>query len=74
MFPDVSYSDILEDLQHTHSLEVTIDNILEQRLVNPPPMFTSHDGPRYAKLWKKLWYHEPYLTEKSDWDQGLLPF
>ncbi|XP_037776348.1 E3 ubiquitin-protein ligase AMFR-like [Penaeus monodon] len=45
MFPDVSYSDILEDLQHTHSLEVTIDNILEQRLVNPPPMFTSHDGP-----------------------------
>ncbi|XP_063607176.1 E3 ubiquitin-protein ligase AMFR-like [Penaeus indicus] len=45
MFPDVSYSDILEDLQHTHSLEVTIDNILEQRLVNPPPMFASHDGP-----------------------------
>ncbi|XP_045133403.1 E3 ubiquitin-protein ligase AMFR-like isoform X2 [Portunus trituberculatus] len=44
MFPDVSYSHILEDLRHTHSLEVTIDNILEQRLVNPPPMFTSHNS------------------------------
>lgn len=44
MFPDVSYSHILEDLRHTHSLEITIDNILEQRLVSPPPMFTSNDS------------------------------
>ena len=48
MFPDVSYSYILEDLRHTHSLEVTIDNILEQRLVSPPPMFTSHNSSRYV--------------------------
>ncbi|KAK8722279.1 hypothetical protein OTU49_012348 [Cherax quadricarinatus] len=45
MFPDVSYSHVLEDLRHTHSLEITIDNILEQRLVSPPPMFTSDDSP-----------------------------
>ena len=43
MFPDVSYSHILEDLRHTHSLEVTIDNILEHRLVTPPPMFSTDD-------------------------------
>ena len=43
MFPDVSYSDILEDLRSTHSLEVTIDNILEHKLVAPPPMFSSDD-------------------------------
>lgn len=45
MFPDVSYSHVLEDLRHTHSLEITIDNILEQRLICPPPMFTSDDSP-----------------------------
>ncbi|KAK4301702.1 hypothetical protein Pmani_026173 [Petrolisthes manimaculis] len=45
MFPDVSYSYILEDLQRTHSPEVTIDNILEQRLGDLPPMFTSQGGP-----------------------------
>ncbi|XP_076069914.1 E3 ubiquitin-protein ligase AMFR-like isoform X2 [Oratosquilla oratoria] len=45
MFPDISYSHILEDLRHTHSLEVTVDNILEQRLLTPPPMFSSDDPP-----------------------------
>lgn len=44
MFPDVLYAHILEDLRHTHSLELTIDNILEQRMVNPPPMFSTHDS------------------------------
>ena len=47
MFPDVLYAHILEDLRHTHSLELTIDNILEQRMVNPPPMFSTHDSSRY---------------------------
>ena len=40
MFPDVSYSLILEDLRRTRSIEDTIDNILEHRLVQPPPLFS----------------------------------
>lgn len=41
MFPDVSYSVILEDLRHTHSVEETVDNILEARILTQPPMFDS---------------------------------
>ncbi|CAL4116007.1 unnamed protein product [Meganyctiphanes norvegica] len=44
MFPDVSYSVILEDLRHTHSVEETVDNILEARILTQPPMFDSSES------------------------------
>ncbi|XP_042206333.1 E3 ubiquitin-protein ligase AMFR-like isoform X2 [Homarus americanus] len=63
MFPDVSYSHILEDLRHTHSLEITIDNILEQRLVNPPPMFTSDESSSASARTIISKYHNEDITQ-----------
>ncbi|GFW28107.1 e3 ubiquitin-protein ligase AMFR [Trichonephila clavipes] len=36
MFPHMPYSLVLEDLLITHSVEQTVENILEERLVAPP--------------------------------------
>lgn len=44
MFPHYPISSIIDDLQITHSMELTIDNILEGRLP-PPPESTFDDEP-----------------------------
>ena len=36
MFPNIPFDLIVEDLQGTRSVEMTVDNILEGRLVAPP--------------------------------------
>ncbi len=36
MFPNIPFETIVEDLQTTRSVEMTVDNILEGRLVPPP--------------------------------------
>ena len=45
MFPHVSLSAITEDLQHSGSLEATVENILEGAVHDhpAPPMFTSDE-------------------------------
>ena len=35
MFPNMPFNIIMEDLRHTHSLEVTTDNILEGNIAVP---------------------------------------
>ena len=35
MFPHMPFNIIMEDLRHTHSLEVTTDNILEGNIAVP---------------------------------------
>ena len=55
LFPHVSLSAITEDLQHSGSIEATVENILEGAVLDQPapPMFTSdepaaEDGPHWS--------------------------
>lgn len=39
LFPHVSLTTVIEDLRVTRSVELTIENVLDGRVVAPPPMF-----------------------------------
>ncbi|KAK7874530.1 hypothetical protein R5R35_013108 [Gryllus longicercus] len=45
LFPHVALTTVIEDLRVTRSVELTIENVLDGRVVAPPPMFQRDSDP-----------------------------
>lgn len=50
LFPHVSLTTVIEDLRVTRSVELTIENVLDGRVVAPPPMFQRDADPPTSEL------------------------
>ena len=53
MFPHMPFNIIMDDLRHTHSLEVTTDNILEGNIA--VPSVSSFHVNRLQPWWVSSW-------------------
>ena len=51
MFPHMPFNIIMDDLRHTHSLEVTIENVLEGNIAVPSVRFYANKA---FFLWLKF--------------------
>ena len=54
MFPHMPFNIIMDDLRHTHSLEVTIENVLEGNIAVPSVRF-------YVNRAFFLWLKSPFV-------------
>ena len=78
LFPHVSLSAIAEDLQHSGSIEATVENILEGCVHDhpAPPMFTNDeladDGPRWGERNPERHGEGRGEGEKPDFRQRLV--
>ncbi|XP_068082560.1 E3 ubiquitin-protein ligase AMFR [Anabrus simplex] len=50
LFPHVALSTVIEDLRVTRSVELTIENVLDGRVVSPPPMFQRDSDPQVLEI------------------------
>ena len=59
MFPHMPFNIIMDDLRHTHSLEVTIENVLEGNIAVPSVRF-------YVNTAFFLWLKSPFARVLCD--------
>ncbi|PSN50961.1 hypothetical protein C0J52_07636 [Blattella germanica] len=50
LFPHLALATVIEDLRATRSVELTIENVLDGRVVAPPPMFQRDSEPPMQEL------------------------
>lgn len=50
LFPHLALATVIEDLRVTRSVELTIENVLDGRVVAPPPMFQRDTEPLLPEL------------------------
>ena len=50
LFPHLALATVIEDLRSTRSVELTIENVLDGRVVPPPPMFQRDAEPPLPEI------------------------
>ena len=68
MFPHMPFNIIMDDLRHTHSLEVTIENVLEGNIAVPSVRVYVNTA---FFLWLNLHLFEFYATGPLLFYKGL---
>lgn len=75
LFPHIPLSTVIEDLRLSRSVELTIENILDGRVVAPPPMFQREPTPPQTPVAEtkvertndeSLWDENKTLTGTAD--------